>query len=45
MSGILQTPMFSVGIGQGDVFAKADWQVASTRELSAKTLLEKFNNR
>ncbi|MEK5053548.1 beta-phosphoglucomutase [Niallia sp. FSL K6-0212] len=45
LSGILQTPMFSVGIGQGDVFAKADWQVASTRELSAKTLLEKFNNR
>lgn len=45
LSGILQTPMFSVGIGQGDVFAKADWQVASTRELSASTLLEKFNNR
>lgn len=45
LSGILQTPMFSVGIGKGDVFEKADWQVSSTRELSAKILLEKFNNR
>lgn len=45
LSGILQTPMFSVGIGEGKVFEKADWQVSSTLELKAKTLLEKFNNR
>lgn len=45
LSGILQTPMFSVGIGEGEVFEKADWRVSSTLELKADTLLDKFNNR
>ncbi|WP_312099551.1 beta-phosphoglucomutase [Niallia sp.] len=45
LSGILQTPMFSVGIGEGEVFEKADWQVSSTLELKANILLEKFNQR
>jgi beta-phosphoglucomutase len=45
LSGILQTPMFSVGIGEGEVFEKADWHVSSTLELKANTLLEKFNKR
>ncbi|MEK5379167.1 beta-phosphoglucomutase [Niallia sp. FSL W8-0635] len=45
LSGILQTPMFSVGIGEGEVFEKADWRVSSTLELKADTLLERFNKR
>lgn len=45
LSGILQTPMFSVGIGEGGVFEKADWRVSSTLELKADTLLERFNKR
>lgn len=45
LSGILQTPMFSVGIGEGEVFEKADWRVSSTLELKADTLLEKFSKR
>ncbi|WP_400245500.1 beta-phosphoglucomutase [Niallia sp. JL1B1071] len=45
LSGILQTPMFAVGIGEGEVFEKADWRVSSTLELKADTLLAKFNKR
>ncbi|MER2060229.1 MAG: beta-phosphoglucomutase [Niallia sp.] len=45
LSGILQTPMYSVGIGEGEVFEKADWRVSSTLELKADTLLERFNKR
>ncbi|MCF2647334.1 beta-phosphoglucomutase [Niallia circulans] len=45
LSGILQTPMFAVGIGEGEVFEKANWRVSSTLELKANTLLEKFHNR
>jgi len=45
LSGILQTPMFSIGIGRGEVFNQADWQVDSTEELKASVLIEKFRNR
>lgn len=45
LSGILRTPMFSVGIGQGEIFKQADWQVKATEELVASTLLEKFKSK
>lgn len=45
LSGILKTPMFSIGIGQGEVFEEADWRVDSTDELIASVLIEKFRSR
>ncbi|MGP7818307.1 beta-phosphoglucomutase [Niallia sp. 01092] len=42
LSGIMQTPMFSVGVGEEDYLQKADWHVKSTKELQLESLLKKF---
>lgn len=39
LTGILQTEMFAVGVGTHLAMKKAHWQVASTEELSLKSLI------
>lgn len=42
LAGILETEMFSIGIGPHEEMAKANWHVKSTNELKLNELLEKW---
>lgn len=45
LTAIKQTDMFSIGVGLHEGMEQADWQVASTHELTFKSVNKKFVNR
>ncbi|WP_141430586.1 beta-phosphoglucomutase [Bacillus sp. 03113] len=45
LSGILKTPMFSVGVGDVPFMKKADWYVKSTQDLCLEGLYTQFINK
>ncbi|WP_445489893.1 beta-phosphoglucomutase [Niallia sp. 03133] len=45
LCGIMQTPMFSIGVGEEAYLQKADWHIKSTSELQLNALYKKFKNK
>ncbi|GKU84423.1 beta-phosphoglucomutase [Niallia sp. NCCP-28] len=42
LKGIMETPMFSVGVGKEEYLKHADWHVKETQNLNLDSLLKKF---
>ncbi|OIJ11816.1 beta-phosphoglucomutase [Anaerobacillus alkalilacustris] len=45
LTGILQTDMFSIGVGKHEAMRKADWRVMSTDEITLNRLLHEWENK
>ncbi|MFC0524397.1 beta-phosphoglucomutase [Pontibacillus salicampi] len=45
LAAILQTPMFSIGVGEETFLERADWHIYSSRELSLETLQDYMSMR